>query len=344
MDNLLQFTKSSGCGCKIDNAILQQILSGRGSNTIPSIFKSKSNEDASLLDLGNGTTLLSTIDFFSPLINDPYYFGAIAAANSLSDIYAMGGKPVQAIAILGWPVSILSAETASLVIEGANSICLQAGITISGGHSIESAEPFFGLSVNGLVNNNNLKFNSNAKPGDDIYITKPIGLGILSAAAKKEIITESDRKLFLDISTKLNNIGEELGKLSYVSSITDITGFGFCGHLTEMLLSSGLSAEINKSKIPVIDCAVNLSRQFVYPDITTKNFNNYKQYFKGMDGLDFLIYCDPQTNGGLIFTAESNYQKEIGKLLISNGIYSNCLNPIGKIVLSENKETMVTLI
>ena len=239
---LTQYSHGAGCGCKISPQVLDEIL--KSNLEIPDhknlIVGNHSKDDAAVFNLGNGTALISTTDFFMPIVDDPFDFGRIAAANAISDVYAMGGKPIVAIAILGWPVNSLPAEIAQKVIEGGRSICMEAGIPLAGGHSIDSPEPIFGLAVNGIVDTNNIKQNNQAKAGDILFLTKPLGVGILTTAEKKGILLAGDEGIAAKQMMQLNKVGEALGKIDGVSALTDVTGFGLLGHLVEMAEGSEL--------------------------------------------------------------------------------------------------------
>ena len=226
--------------------------------------------------LGNGTALISTTDFFMPIVDDPFEFGRIAAANAISDVYAMGGKPILAIAILGWPVNIIPPEIAQKVIEGGRSICMEAGIPLAGGHSIDSPEPIFGLAVNGLVDVKNIKQNNTAKEGDLLFLTKPLGVGILTTAEKKGLLQQEHIGLASKQMMQLNNAGELLGKIDGVHAMTDVTGFGLLGHLVEMAEGSGLSAVIDFENVPlIIDDLKNYVDQKCVPGGTNRNWDSY---------------------------------------------------------------------
>jgi len=329
---LTQFSKASGCGCKIDNSILNEIIkntSFQNSAFSNLVVGNSTNDDAAVIALDTENYLISTADFFTPIVDDPFEFGRIAAANSISDIYAMGGNPILAIGILGWPTSKIESDVATEILNGAIDVCKKAGIPLAGGHTIENPDPFFGLSVNGLVSKKNLKTNGGAKSGNVLILTKSLGLGILSAAIKRELISDTEYAEFINYSTQLNSIGAELAKITEVTAITDVTGFGFLGHAYEMAKASNLSIHINKSKIPILDSAKKYFSQFVYPDITTKNFNNYKDFVSGLEGLDFIPLCDPQTNGGLLVAMEPSAVEEVFALLKNNGINENCIKIIG---------------
>lgn len=305
---LTQFSKGSGCGCKIAPAKLKEILDcSAGAQIINPLLLvgNGTNDDAAVLDIGNGQLLISTTDFFTPIVDDAYDFGAIAAANAISDVYAMGGKPVLAIAVFGWPVEKLSAELAAQVLDGAKATCAKAGITLAGGHSIDSPEPFFGLSVNGITSQSNLKKNIGAQTGDKIYITKPIGTGILATAQKREKLAEEDAIRLLENLKQLNSIGAELGQHSFVHAMTDITGFGIIGHLIEMAEGSQLSARVDYSKVPLIEGLQAYTQQYIYPDNTMRNWSAYQGKVQGIVGESLLTLCDPQTNGGLMVAVDS---------------------------------------
>ncbi|MBW7871760.1 MAG: selenide, water dikinase SelD, partial [Flavobacteriia bacterium] len=250
---LTQYSHGAGCGCKISPAVLDRILHSNEIQIDPRLLVGNDErDDAAVLDLGNGTALISTTDFFMPIVDRPFDFGRIAAANAISDVYAMGGKPVLALAILGWPIDKLDPEVAREMMEGAREICKEAGFKIAGGHSIDSPEPIFGLSVNGIVSSQNLKRNSTATAGCRLYLTKPLGVGALSTAQKKGLLKEEDAAIILKSMTKLNSIGLKLGEFKEIKAMTDVTGFGLLGHLSEMCEGSGLSAEVEFEKVPVI--------------------------------------------------------------------------------------------
>jgi selenide,water dikinase len=262
------------------------------------------NEDAVVYDLGSEKCLISTTDFFLPVVSDCYDFGRIAAANAISDIYAMGGTPLVALAILGWPVQKISLEFASRVMEGATEVCSAAGIVIAGGHSIETTDPVFGLCVNGTVNRQNILTNSGSRGGDLIYMTKKIGYGILSSGMKRGMLNRETVAQICEEMAQLNQLGEKLSGSGWITAMTDITGFGLLGHLHEMAKGADLSAGIQKAAIPIHAAAMQLAQSFVYPDITTRNFNAFKETTQGMEGLEFLFYCDPQTSGGLLMSVK----------------------------------------
>lgn len=316
---LTQFSKASGCGCKIAPAVLQEILKSDFDFVCKELLVgNKTNDDAAVYDLGHQQCLISTTDFFMPVVDSPFDFGKVAATNAISDVYAMGGKPIMAIAILGWPTEKLGTTSAKEVLNGAREICAKAGIPLAGGHSIESTEPIFGLSVNGLVERKNLKENHTLKEGDCIYLTKALGTGIYSTALKRGVLQSADLKVLIDSMTELNSIGSELGNLSYVNAITDVTGFGLLGHLLEMIGAKKVTAVIDKNKIKEFSNINTYTSQFIFPDNTTRNFNAYEKDSSGMKDLEFMIYCDPQTSGGLLFTINPAKENEFEHWLKQN--------------------------
>ena len=306
---LTEFSHGAGCGCKIAPADLENILGQLEPGLIDErlIVGNVSKDDAAVLDLGDGKALISTTDFFTPIVDDAFSFGKIAAANALSDIYAMGGRPVLAIAILGWPIGKLPLEQAAAVLKGAQAICTEAGIALSGGHSIDAPEPFFGLSVSGLVDTNNIKRNDHALDGDLIYITKPIGTGIISTAIKRGQALSGHETLITEQMSQLNSLGQVLGKVDFIHAMTDVTGFGLLGHLVEVCEGSQVTAVIDFNEIPLIDKEAidEYLGKFIFPDNTFRNFNAYKDKCAVLSGRQLQILCDPQTNGGLLVMVDS---------------------------------------
>ncbi|WP_323033772.1 selenide, water dikinase SelD [Paracoccus sp. (in: a-proteobacteria)] len=343
--NLMEFSRGAGCGCKIAPQVLTQILSS--GVTLPHdklLVGNDSNDDAAVYDLDGKQALISTTDFFTPIVDDAFQFGAIAAANALSDVYAMGGRPIFALAVLGWPIEKLSPALAGEVLNGAKSILEKIGIPLAGGHSIDSAEPFFGLSVNGLTEIENLKRNDTAKEGDFLFLTKPLGVGILSASLKRKLITEADKISLLEYLTKLNDMGEKLGKISSISAMTDVTGFGLAGHLIEMAKGSGLSAEINYSRIKLLNGTKDYLSKRIIPDATYRNWNSYQKEISFEEGVDvmeaFSILPDPQTNGGLLIAVNPDGVKEVKEILKAHQL-EIFAEPIG--VLTEKKEHLIVV-
>jgi selenide,water dikinase len=334
---LTQYSHGAGCGCKISPKILDEILSS--SFSMPDnnrlIVGNHSKDDAAVYDLQNGKALISTTDFFMPIVDDPYNFGRIASANAISDVYAMGGDPIMAIAILGWPINLLSPLVARRVIEGSKSICLEAGIPLAGGHSIDSPEPIFGLAVNGLVDIKNLKQNNTAQKGDLLLLTKKIGVGILTTAEKKNLLKEGDKTLASDQMMQLNKIGAIMGKINGVHAMTDVTGFGLLGHLIEMAEGSGMSAQITFSSVPLIsDRLIEYVELGSVPGGTNRNWDSYGHKVQFHNGENQLlqknILADPQTSGGLLIAVAKDAINEVIEALQQNGL-SDRITPIGEI-------------
>jgi selenide,water dikinase len=339
---LTKFSHGGGCGCKIAPSVLSSILQSsiKAPENKNLLVGNASNDDAAAYDLGNGTALISTTDFFMPIVDDAFSFGKIASANSISDVYAMGGRPILAIAILGWPIDKIPAEIAQQVLEGARSICLEAGIPLAGGHSIDSPEPIFGLAVSGLVAIENLKRNNTAKENDLLFLTKPIGVGIIATAQKREKISEQHLEQLLKQLSTLNKAGEALGKITGVHAMTDVTGFGLIGHLTEMAEGSGLSAEITYSNIPILDAAIEYQKQKIGPGATARNWNSYSAKVSIAPNIDqeeaLQLLPDPQTNGGLLISVAPEAAEEVIAVLESFGLFAHT-KPIGKMVAQGNK-------
>jgi len=329
---LTQFAHGAGCGCKISPSDLKEILlHQRDTSAYPELLVGNSeNDDAAVLDLKNGTSLISTTDFFMPIVDDAFDFGAIAAANALSDVYAMGGKPVMCIAILGWPIEQLPASLAGLVLNGARSICKKAGIPLAGGHTIDAKEPFFGLSVNGLIDTAEIKRNTGAQLGDLIYLTKPIGSGIITTAARRVLDQDDDLKNAVDVMQALNVVGAKLAPFAGVHAITDVTGFGLLGHLFEMLGNQDLSAHIRYSKVPRLRGVEKYLEKFIYPDMTTKTYAWISEHTSELSGEQLLLLCDPQTSGGLLLAVNPNDSAKVEKLLTENNCYSKSIGYFGE--------------
>jgi selenide,water dikinase len=321
---LTQYSHGAGCGCKISPAILDKILHSPIA-AVPDarlLVGNDKRDDAAVLDLGNGTALISTTDFFMPIVDDPFDFGRIASANAISDVYAMGGKPVLAIAILGWPIDKLPPEVAQKVLEGARAVCAEAGITLAGGHSIDCPEPVFGLSVNGIVNIENLKQNSTAQAGCRLYLTKALGVGILSTAQKRGILRPEDAAVALKSMTTLNKPGELFSRIKGVKAMTDVTGFGLLGHLSEMCEGSGLCAEIEFEKVPVIDSLDFYLEQKCFPGGTQRNWDSYGHKIGALSERQRFILADPQTSGGLLVAVTEDEAEAFEDLLQSHNLPS----------------------
>lgn len=337
---LTQYSHGAGCGCKISPKLLSTILK----TNVP-VFKdsnllvgNESRDDAAVYDMKNGTAMISTTDFFMPIVDNPFSFGKIAAANAISDIYAMGGKPLLAIAILGWPINKLAPEIASQVLEGGRFICKAAGISLAGGHSIDSPEPIFGLAVTGIVDIENLKKNNTATIGCHLLLTKPLGVGILTTAQKQDKLNIEHCQIAPDSMEKLNSVGYQLGAINGVKAMTDVTGFGLLGHLTEICEGSNLSAEINFNKIPrfaEIDEYIKLG---CIPGGSHRNWDSYGEQVKLANENQKLLLADPQTSGGLLVAVEETSLQHVIDLLKANHIIAESF---GRLV--KKKEVLISV-
>ena len=278
------------------------MLEGLSDNTgHPSLLVGNDTaDDAAVYALDNGDAIISTTDFFMPIVDDPYDFGRIAAANAISDVYAMGGTPMMALAILGWPINTLPPEVAREVLRGGRDACRDAGMPLAGGHSIDAPEPIFGLSVNGRVPVDRLKRNSDAKAGDRLYLTKPLGIGILSTAIKKGHCLPEHERLVTETMCRLNKPGAAFAALEGVTAMTDVTGFGLLGHLLEMCEGSGLGAVVYRDAVPLLPDVDRYLELGCAPGGSQRNYDSYGERIAPMTERDIKILLDPQTSGGLL--------------------------------------------
>ncbi len=334
---LTSFSHGAGCGCKISPQILDTILkSDTPKKNYPFLLVgNESRDDAAVFDWQNGEAVISTTDFFMPIVDDPFDFGKIAAINAISDIYAMGGTPLMAIAILGWPIDKLAPEIAAQVLEGGRAACAEAGIPLAGGHSIDSPEPIFGLAVTGKVKKEHLKQNDQANENCLLYLTKPLGVGILSTAQKRGILSPEDLTISVKQMSTLNAFGEKLGPLTYVKSLTDVTGFGLMGHLVEMCDGSGVSARIDFDALPILGNLSTYLDQKCFPGGTQRNWASYgHRVQEGISENQRLIGADPQTSGGLLIAIEKEHQSEFEIFAHGHGFD---LKPIGFTMTQQEK-------
>ncbi|MDG1311066.1 MAG: selenide, water dikinase SelD [Porticoccaceae bacterium] len=328
---LTQYSHGAGCGCKIAPSVLETFLKTNYIAPEDSclLVGNSTKDDAAVYDLGDGTGVISTTDFFMPIVDDPFEFGRVAATNAISDIYAMGGTPMMAIAILGWPVKLLSAEVAQKVIDGGRHACGEAGIHLAGGHSIDSLEPIFGLAVTGRVDLANLKQNSTANAGNLLFLTKPIGVGILTTAEKQGKLKAEHSRLAVESMMKLNTIGAKLAVIDGVTAMTDVTGFGLLGHLLEICQGSDLEASVNLAAVPLLDSSViDYLEQGCVPGGSTRNWDSISQYILGTDTQSQMLLCDPQTSGGLLVAVGPADADQVSQLLKQAGCYHL---PIGEL-------------
>ena len=299
---LTQYCRSAGCGCKIAPSILEEILSFAGTvaHSDRLLVGNDSRDDAAVFDLGNGQAIVSTTDFFMPIVDDPFDFGQIASVNAISDVYAMGGKPLMAIAVLGWPLDKLPPEVAGRVLEGGRAACACAGIPLAGGHSIDSPEPIFGLAVTGQVAVENLKRNDRAVPGCELFLTKPLGVGLVATAQKRGLADQADFERAVKQMIKLNSLGALLGSQSGVKAMTDVSGFGLLGHLTEMCEGSGVSATLDSARVPRLENIDRYINEGCTSGGTDRNFDSYGPKIGPLTRPQKALLCDPQTSGGLL--------------------------------------------
>lgn len=342
---LTQYSKGGGCGCKIAPSVLQQMLATDNKGSFPNLLVgNESSDDAAVYLLDNETAVVSTTDFFMPIVDDPFQFGRIAAANAISDVYAMGGKPLMAIAILGWPVAKLPPLVAQQVLEGGRSICAEAGIPLAGGHTIDSSEPIFGLAVTGTVATANIKKNNGAKESNVLFLTKRLGVGVMATAIKRGLLQEDHYAVLLKQLTTINRSGEALGKLAAVHAMTDVTGFGLLGHLTEMAEGSGISVELNYSSIQKMEAFSQYRSLQTIPGATSRNWSSYGHNVAFEEGIDTAeaihLLADPQTNGGLLLAVEETATNEL-KELFTNYNLQEFLVPIGRCIQKGEKTITV---
>ena len=277
-------------------------------------------DDAAVYDLGNGTAIISTTDFFMPIVDDPFDFGRIAATNAISDIFAMGGKPIMGIAILGFPTNVLPAEVAQKIVDGGRFACHQAGIALAGGHSIDSPEPIFGLAVTGVIDTEKVKRNASAKSGCKLYMTKPLGIGILTTAEKKGKLKPEHQGLATAAMCQMNSIGSQFSQVDGVTAMTDVTGFGLLGHLIEICEGSNLSAVVFADKIKTLDGVKDYIAQGCVPGGTGRNFESYGHKVGVLTEEQKAILCDPQTSGGLLVAVEPNSVQTLIEIAKDAGI------------------------
>jgi len=342
---LTEYSHGSGCGCKIAPKLLEDILKTNVQSVSNTrlLVGNETSDDAAVYDLGNGTAVVSTTDFFMPIVDDPFEFGQIAATNAISDIYAMGGSPLLAISIFGWPIDKLGPDVANSVIQGGRYACELAGIPLAGGHSIDSPEPIFGLAVTGIVNHHQLKRNSQAIHQDRIYLTKPLGIGIHTTAQKKKILKQEHSGVATRIMCQLNSAGEDFGKLRDVTAVTDVTGFGLLGHLLEICEASNLCAEIEYNSIPLLPDLEEYIQLDCSPGGATRNFASYGHKIGPISELQQKILCDPQTSGGLLVAVRPEGESEFISVCQKLGME---LSAIGQLFSrsSENNNTMIKIL
>jgi len=328
---LTQYSHGAGCGCKISPSVLDVML--KSSLALPEhnalLVGNSTKDDAAVFDIGNEQAVISTTDFFMPIVDDPTDFGKIAACNAISDIYAMGGKPLMAIAILGWPVNVLAPEIAQQVLDGARAVCAKAGIPLAGGHSIDAPEPIFGLAVTGLIDNAHIKRNNTAGVGDLLYLTKPLGIGIMTTAEKQGKLLPEHTQIAPQVMKTLNVIGQKFAALDAVTAMTDVTGFALLGHLLEMCQGSGAAAVVDFGQVPCLDFVNDYIIQGCIPGGCERNFESYGEHVGPLSPKQKILLCDPQTSGGLLVAVQPKGKEAFEALCQENGLN---LQPIGELV------------
>ena len=304
---LTQYSHGAGCGCKISPKVLESILANdtTGFEDPRLLVGNHTKDDAAVYDLGTGQAIISTTDFFMPIVDDPYDFGQIASVNAISDVYAMGGTPLMAIAILGWPIDKIPAEVAQRVLQGSRAACARANMMLGGGHSIDAPEPIFGLAVTGQVAIEHLKRNDRATPGCQLFLTKPLGVGILTTAQKKGLVTDADLELARQSMLQLNDVGAKFGTLPYVTAMTDVTGFGLLGHLSEVCEGSNVSAVVYADRVPRLPVVDQYIAQNSIPGGTHRNWDSYGHKISNISDIQKALLCDPQTSGGLLVAVKA---------------------------------------
>ncbi len=338
---LTQFSHGAGCGCKISPKVLETILAGSGAQNLdPKLWVGNaSRDDAAVYSIDEERGVVSTTDFFMPIVDDPFDFGRIAATNAISDIYAMGADPLMAIAILGWPINKIPPEVAREVIRGGRSVCDAAGIPLAGGHSIDAPEPIFGLAVTGIVEKRFMKRNDTATVGCKLYLTKPLGIGILTTAEKKGLLREEDFGLACATMCTLNKPGSCFGKLPGIKAMTDVTGFGLLGHLVEMADGAKLTARLNSAVVPRLSSVDYYIEKGCVPGGTHRNFDSYGERISPLTEAQKLLLCDPQTSGGLLVAVEPGGEEEFLRVTKELGLEG--LEVIGEFVTQEEHAVVV---
>ena len=321
---LTQFSHGGGCGCKIAPGVLEQILGKSGAALLPKqlLVGIETADDAAVYQINEHQAIVATTDFFMPIVDDPFDFGAIAATNAISDVYAMGGKPLFALALVGMPVNQLPLPVIRKILEGGESVCTRAGIPIAGGHTIDSVEPIYGLVAIGLVDPKKVKRNAGARAGDVLILGKPLGVGIYSAALKKESLSAEQYARFIASTTKLNTPGTALSDLDAVHALTDVTGFGLAGHLLEICKGSKLGARIDFSRVPLLPGALDMAREGTFTGASGRNWSGYGEHVTleaPLGDEEQRLLTDPQTSGGLLVSCAPIVVDQVLKIFADEG-------------------------
>ena len=321
---LTQLSHGGGCGCKIAPALLQQIL-GEPKEKLPYanlLVGTETSDDAAVYRLNDQQAVIATTDFFMPIVDDPFDFGRIAATNALSDVYAMGGTPIMALAIVGMPINKLPVETIRAILQGGESVCEAAGVPLAGGHSIDSTEPIYGLVAIGIVHPDRLKKNSGARPDDVLILGKGLGVGVLAQALKKGVLSAGGYTQMIGTTTQLNAVGSELSALGGVHALTDVTGFGLLGHLLEVCRGSGMAAELKFSQVPILSEALPLAQQGYGPGAIDRNLSSYGHevdFAAHLESWQRRLLADAQTSGGLLAAVAPEVAEQVLSVFRSAG-------------------------
>ena len=308
---LTSLSHGGGCGCKIAPGVLSEILKNTNRMPMPPelLVGIETADDAAVYQLTDEIALIATTDFFMPIVDDPFDFGRIAAANAISDVYAMGGKPIMALALVGMPINVLSTEVIGKILEGGESVCRAAGIPIAGGHTIDSVEPIYGLVAIGVVHPKRVKRNADARVGDRLILGKPIGVGVLSAALKKEVLSAEGYAQMIAITTQLNTPGPDLAALDGVHALTDVTGFGLAGHALELARGAKAVVALDWARVPLLAGVRTLATQGMVTGASDRNWDGYGaevQLPDGFSAVDRALLTDPQTSGGLLVSCSAD--------------------------------------
>ncbi len=343
---LTSLSHGGGCGCKIAPAVLSEILKSVPQLPFPKelLVGIETSDDAAVYQINESQAIVATTDFFMPIVDDPFDFGKIAATNAISDIYAMGGTPLFALALVGMPIKILSNTTIARILEGGSEACRAAGIPIAGGHTIDSVEPIYGLVAIGIVDPMHVKSNAAAQAGDVLILGKPLGVGILSAALKKDLLTDQGYQEMIASTTKLNSAGPDLAKLSGVHALTDVTGFGLAGHSLELARGSHLSAQIDWSSVPLLPQVQDLAEQGIITGASERNWLSYGNAVSlpsEFSAAQKALLTDPQTSGGLLVSCTPDSVNEVMQILKAHGFINASI--IGKMLAQQEHELLVSL-
>jgi selenide,water dikinase len=335
---LTSFSHGGGCGCKIAPGVLSEILKNSNGFPVPKelLVGIETSDDAAVYKLNDEQALIATTDFFMPIVDDPYDFGRIAATNAISDVYAMGGTPIMALALVGMPINKLPIDTIGQIIKGGESICAEAGIPIAGGHTIDSVEPIYGLVVMGLIHPSKVKRNADAKAGDVLVLGKPLGVGVLSAALKKGKLDDAGYQAMIANTTKLNKPGKALSELAGVHAMTDVTGFGLLGHLLELARGAKLEAQLEMSKIPLLPGVEQLAHDGYYTGASGRNWEAYGkdvQLSPSITAAQHSLLTDPQTSGGLLVSCDEASVEQVLALFRREGFADAAI--IGRMAAGE---------